>query len=991
MKHFSTAALCVCALLTASMLRAQHSGPEVRLPDEDRLYSPAAALRAPLAKSGATAFFATRGDWTATWNPVTGTPHRAWGRGLSIEGFSHIDGTNLADAASRFVSAYADVLRADPGALELLSARVYDGTGYVIYRQRHRGIPVLNARVDVRISSDARVMMFGSDFHPGLDVDVAPGLDRGAAGRFARAGLDGDPARMDVRGGELFILPLIYPDKAEYRLVYRFEVAVSDEEAWDTYVDATDGRILWRTSLVHSFGHEGGEKTPTATVTGRVTASVYSQNLLTPPALQPMPRMYVNIGGKEVVTGDDGTFSATITGDSAVLVARLAGPHSLARRSDSSTATPNARFVTTIRPGVPVELVWDNTNSTMAERMAAFHIRAIRDYIRALDTSSLFADVDKQMVGVVNINQECNANWNGRTINFFRESDRCVNTGEIADVIYHEYGHAINSFTYPKLNGQGIRSGAVSEGSADITANMILDDERIGIGFYKNAGVGTLRNSDNTLVYPRDLSGEIHLDGRILTGAVWDVRKAIGIDAARRLTHKVRYGAPDGKTIGEAFFDYFLETLIADDNDGDLSNGSPNATAIISAFVAHGIVGNNIVLTHTPIADQSDAFTSIGVYGTADTKETVARNLFVIGAARLVYSTDLWLTADTVDLNYDAASKSFTGAFPPLGRAAVVRYFIEANDNFGSVARLPFNAPATDYVFLLGYRTQSLATFESADGWTQVDECATGRWVRATPNGTYNKQQGTPPNAPYIQTNLDHTPGTSETVCWVTGNAATTLGHDFDDVDSGRTTLHTPVMDMSGYRDPIIRYYRWFTNTVSVSSPGSDPWLVRISPDGVTWKNIEYTTRPEPSWTMKIFRVRDYFEPGPGIRLAFLATDNKPESIVEAALDDFEVLDLDGALDAGHAAPLPSALRLAVHPNPASAGAAVRLELDRATTLRLSVYDALGKEVLLLRDGMADAGTFSAAIPSGVLRPGAYILRAQTASGRAHTRLLVTR
>ena len=44
----------------------------------------------------------------------------------------------------------------------------------------------------------------------------------------------------------------------------------------------------------------------------------------------------------------------------------------------------------------------------------------------------------------VNLNQTCNAYWNGSTLNFFKSGGGCANTGEIAGVSLHEFGHGID-------------------------------------------------------------------------------------------------------------------------------------------------------------------------------------------------------------------------------------------------------------------------------------------------------------------------------------------------------------------------------------------------------------------------------------------------------------------------------------------------------------------------------------------------------------------
>ena len=60
-------------------------------------------------------------------------------------------------------------------------------------------------------------------------------------------------------------------------------------------------------------------------------------------------------------------------------------------------------------------------------------------------------------------------------------------------------------------------------------------------------------------------------------------------------------------------------------------------------------------------------------------------------------------------------------------------------------------------------------------------------------------------------------------------------------MDDGKTTLQTPTMDLTSYANPVIAYWRWYTNSpVSGANPGQDYWQVRISNNnGSTWTYVE--------------------------------------------------------------------------------------------------------------------------------------------------------
>ncbi len=61
----------------------------------------------------------------------------------------------------------------------------------------------------------------------------------------------------------------------------------------------------------------------------------------------------------------------------------------------------------------------------------------------------------------MNINYSCNAYWNG-SINFYRSSSTCRNTGEIAAIFDHEWGHGKDKpLSYDKLLFSSLLSNTV--------------------------------------------------------------------------------------------------------------------------------------------------------------------------------------------------------------------------------------------------------------------------------------------------------------------------------------------------------------------------------------------------------------------------------------------------------------------------------------------------------------------------------------------------
>jgi hypothetical protein len=114
-----------------------------------------------------------------------------------------------------------------------------------------------------------------------------------------------------------------------------------------------------------------------------------------------------------------------------------------------------------------------------------------------------------------------------------------VDDAEDAEVILHEYGHAIHSSQ--NFNFAPEQNGAISEGFGDYWAVTVTDvvsgvptqtPEACVADWdstsYTSGPVHCLRRLDTNLHYPADLNGEVHHDGQIWSRALFDIRHALG-------------------------------------------------------------------------------------------------------------------------------------------------------------------------------------------------------------------------------------------------------------------------------------------------------------------------------------------------------------------------------------------------------------------------------------------------------------------------------
>jgi zinc metalloprotease ZmpB len=170
-----------------------------------------------------------------------------------------------------------------------------------------------------------------------------------------------------------------------------------------------------------------------------------------------------------------------------------------------------------------------------------------------------------------------------------------VDDAEDAEVILHEYGHAIHfsqNFSFASE-----QAGAISEGFADYWAVTVSDvvDRSLGVPqleplpcvadwdstSYTSSVPHCLRRVDLNLHHPADLNGEVHHDGQIWSRALWDIRQAIGNVRADTLILQGSFDFP-----GTTMPDLANRTVAA----AQQLYGTGVANTVRSAFVSRGIL-----------------------------------------------------------------------------------------------------------------------------------------------------------------------------------------------------------------------------------------------------------------------------------------------------------------------------------------------------------------------------------------------------------------
>ncbi len=872
------------------------------------------------------------GSWRVhSWNPLADSPHYIYGGGARLAS-QVTDATQLERLARQVMTENPDIFRASQQELVLHATPHALGKWVAHFQQQYRGIDVWQGRALVAFADDGRLLLLGSDIHADIDLDVRPTLTLADAQQIASADVPFDETTDRVEAdGDLLILPVDGgEDGTAYHLVYRVQVHTEDPLAiWVTYVDAHDGSIIWRYNDVH-FMFEG-------TATSDVQPNTYCDGH----SWEPARYLRLNVGGQVVYADIGGEWTAPGSGSAAVS-SSLVSPYVVVNNYGGAEAS----YAGTVYEGTPLDLVWDNSNSRQDERDVFDAVNDMHVFFQ--DVAPEFTYASQSITAYVNrTDGYCpgNAWWNG-TINFCAAGSGYANTGEIQGVVYHEHGHGIQDAILGWQGDQGL-----GEGNSDIHAMLYTQDPIVGRGFYQGNCTTGIRNADNNLIYPDDVIGQqIHYAGQVICGFHWDamveLQSLFGRDPGTLMTATTwHYGRVLLQPTTQP--DQVFATFFADDDDGNLDNGTPNYDVYAQAAENHNFPYPEVIVgVHITHAGHPYTGAPSGGYAIDCIAESLNAGEILPGTMMLHYSIN---GGGFVDVAMAASGEpdGYTGDIPNQAYGTTVTYYISGEDDQGNYGTSPRNAPVSLHYFQVG--DEFFDDMEADTAWIAGaldDNASTGIWERGVPVGTEY-------NGHVIQIGYDHSdPGTA---CYVTGASGGTAGAN--DVDGGKTTLFSPLVDLTGATSAQVTYWKWYSN--AWGNNVDDYWRVDLSNDaGSTWTSLEYTDVITTAWTEMTFDLLSYF-PDPGVmQLRFVADDSGQGSLVEACIDDFTLVAVFGTVGVDDDE---LSVRLITDlaqnaPNPFNPRTEIKFSLEQAGAANLSVFDMRGRLVKTLIDGQLPAG-----------------------------------
>ena len=606
------------------------------------------------------------GEWELRWDRRTDRPNLVQGSGIALIpgkgntltaaglGLGADRGVDIATVETRlraFIATNADFLQAQGLEFRLdadASTPYGDGSThwFVEFAQYAGGVRVDRAKLFFRLSH-GNLVQFGEELVAPVTIDTRPSIGRTEAFNAAWQQLAfpaGARIGETIEAGELRVLPMAPsgepggeaytgPNGAGYmhRLAWRFVFRIDGDAAtWEVLFDAHAKSVIAVRDL-------------TVNVAATVTGGIYPTTNSDAEIVVPMPYASVTNGTTKItdVLGiydySGGTATLALNGKY-FKMSDNCGAISLASTTDGNLALGTSGGTDCTTPGV------GGAGNTHASRSGFYHLTNInRKAVTFFPTNSWLAST---VTANMNINNTCNASWNGTSLNFYKSGGGCSNTGEIAAVFLHEWGHGMDTNTGGAASEYG--SG---EAVGDTFAFLETRDACIGKNF--KPGV-PCRNCDATCTGVRDLKAfsthgaatiarpatitstsgadcarfacpylangitpyqgpmgyEGHCESYIASSANWDLAQALieqyGPQQGWQQMDKIWYGSlvpsksayqvvSGGKcninaTVnGCGSSNWYTVFLAADDDDGNLANGTPNACRIWDAFDAHGI------------------------------------------------------------------------------------------------------------------------------------------------------------------------------------------------------------------------------------------------------------------------------------------------------------------------------------------------------------------------------------------------------------------
>jgi subtilisin-like proprotein convertase family protein len=585
------------------------------------------------------------GDWTIRIDERSGLPAMASGR--SIEWFAEdaLDGLTLEMLEAKalaFLTDRVDLFGDLSSQLKLdrdASGLLREGHWQLVFRQSVDGIVVENSRLDLHILQ-GKLTLFGASNWATPTVSGLPGIDARDARDFLDAYLDVTTENYRTVGEPKLVMMALDADPAPDRprkwsgergaglthaLIWRLKFRDPEGPAiWIGEIDAHNGSVRAFYDGAHYAAVRGGVY-PEAPSTGCVSGGCEVDGF-------PMPYTdWIESGQDEDIA--DGYGNLTCTDPEATFETALDGPY--ARVEDScgpllETGSCDGTLELGMKTGENCDVATGaSPGNTAAARTAYYHVNRVSEVARFYNPSISW--LDGAVALRTNWPEVCNASYGANAIYLYQSGTswaECANSGEIEGIVVHEWGHGLD------FNDGGGEDNT-SEAYGDLISLLASRSSCFGPGLFTDgrvcSGYGDtcltctgFRDHDwaarqaNTPATPQEFvanncspgsgpcGGGVHCETYPIVESIYDLATrdlpatGMDLDSAWQLVERLWYTTRQGsggpiyncalpESDSCSVSSWYQRMRVVDDDDGDLSNGTPHAAAMHAAFARHNI------------------------------------------------------------------------------------------------------------------------------------------------------------------------------------------------------------------------------------------------------------------------------------------------------------------------------------------------------------------------------------------------------------------
>ncbi|MFO0724417.1 MAG: DUF4215 domain-containing protein [Myxococcota bacterium] len=804
--------------------------------------------------------------WHGMWDADTQVPARLYGKGVDAPGSIH--SPEVAEAAARaFLVRWVDLVA--PGAKAsdfVVAANALDhGLRTVGMIQWKDGTRVEGAQLSFLFKKD-RLFMVGSEAAPRVPalssktIGAEEARDRALA--YVIREISADATVKSV--SEPSVLPAVLAS-GDVRFAQVRRVLIETRAPigrYSVFVDAITGApYALRQEL--RFGNGTFTMNRPERWPGDGTRADH-----------PAPHLTITVDNNRAETAVDGTF-AIAAGATAHVTSGVSGPF-----VDVVPATGTlAHAAFDLADGATYAWSGATEEKLDAQLITFLSAHVVKDRVRVIAPNLRY--LDQQLTANVNMDDVCNAFSDGDTVNFFNSGMGCENTGRIPDVIYHEFGHAVHAHSI--IQGAGSFDTSLSEGVSDYLAATTTGDPQMGRGFFfDNRPLRDLDPAGSEARWPDDISQDPHETGLIIGGALWDLRKALvakyGEAAAITMIDNIWYAILENAADIPSSY---AAAIAANDDDGNLQNGTPDLCEINAAFVPHGLAEASQVGPQLGQVSLNGFDVTLPFNGTA-----------LCPGTELMSATMHWELRSNPsvsgDINMNQLPTQFEGLIPQQMAGEVVKYGIDVRLTNGSTLHLPDNPADPMYELFVGQVTPLYCTdFENdptADGWTH--RLVSGRNTQ----GADDWQWGTPNLTPG-----SGDPGNAHSGSNVIGNDLGGMGFNGLYQTNHANAMTSPKVAVMGHRNVRLQYYRW----LNVEDGFFDHATIQ-SGSTVLWQNYATnangdTHHKDKEWRFQDVDLSSAIDADGNVQVSFQLASDQGLTFGGWTVDDFCVVSFDTA------------------------------------------------------------------------------------------------